>query len=82
MPYGGTTSCPKHGLELKSPAHYEFPKESVEAIKRGFLIASRRSRGGVCGMSPISLKIGRGARGNLKSCQEPIFLRLVARWVM
>ena len=46
------------------------------------MIASRRSRGGVCGMSPILLKIGRVTRGNLKSCQEPIFLRLVACWVM
>ena len=47
-------------------------------IKRGFLIGSRRSRGGVCGPSPIWLKLGRVTRGNLKSCQETIFLRFVA----
>ena len=54
MPYGSTTSCPKHDLELTSPPHYEFPKESVEAIKlphallafasqRGFLLLQCRS---------------------------------------
>ena len=47
-------------------------------LKRGFLIGSRRSRGGVCGPSPIWLKLGRVTRGNLKSCQETIFWHFVA----
>ena len=47
-------------------------------FKRGYLIGSRRSRGGVSGQSPIWLKLGRLTRGNPKSCQETIFWRFIA----
>ena len=53
-------------------------KVARTALKRGFLIGSRRSRGGVSGPSPIWLKLGRVTRGNIKSCQETLFWRFIA----
>ena len=45
----------------------------------GNLTRVRAQLRGVLGdLGPIWLKFGRVTRGNLKSCQEPIFLRFIA----
>ena len=59
------------------------PSPSVRtSFKSGFLIGSRRSRGGVSNGWRIWLKLGRLTRGNLKTYQEPIFGHFFASGVI
>ena len=72
MPYGGTTSCPKHDLELTSPPHYEFPKESVEAIKLPRTLLAFATQRSFLLLQCRSTKInGFHLKGSLSAGMEP-----------